>query len=158
MKTKAERKRDVATMKANFALEGGVPDASQEALLSQYIEGTASFQDLFDHAREFVLTHQEREQLEADKERLARNHARLEEEYMKSGKEYDAERKQRARERESMTSEQRKRHEAIDAARANVELSGLKISGKMWRDSLRFARCEITLEEYISLYIKNPCK
>lgn len=52
--TKEERAMSVAQMRANFAHEGGAPDAEQEALLDQYIEGTAILADLYTHAREYV--------------------------------------------------------------------------------------------------------
>ena len=65
--TKEERSLRVANMRANFAQEGGAPDAQHEALLERYIEGTATLADLYDHAREYLYTFQERERLRLNK-------------------------------------------------------------------------------------------
>ena len=57
--------------------------------------------------------------------------------------------KQKSLQRAGMSTEQRKRHEALDFARANVELSGGKISEKDAQESLRWANGEITMDEYL---------
>jgi hypothetical protein len=149
--TKEERSLRVANMRANFAQEGGVPDAEHEALLDHYIEGTATLADLYDHAREYVYTYQERERLRLDKETLTVEFQRMREQYDASMQTYDEEQKQKNHDRRGMSSEQRERHKAIDSARASVELSGGKISEETWRDSLRYADGEITMDEYLAL-------
>lgn len=144
----------VAQMRANFAHEGGVPDAEHEALLNQYIEGTATLADLYTHAREYVYTAQERQQLEIDKERLAADFSRMREEYDAEMKAYAQRHEQKNMDRQRMSIEERERHEALDAARANVELSGFKIGEEEWQQSLRWANGEITMEEYLALRTK----
>jgi hypothetical protein len=159
MTTKEERKRHVETMKVNFALDGGAPDPAHLALLECYIEGSATFQDLYDHAKEYVLMHQQREQLVAEKERFSQEYTHMTEEYATSAKMYEEEQLRKALECRSITEEQRRRYNAIDVARANVELSGFSISDRAWKDSLRFANCELTYEEYVELQklrIKAP--
>lgn len=52
--TKEERRRHVAQMNANFAIEGFKPDAQDEALQKRYIEGTTTLDDMLAHAREFA--------------------------------------------------------------------------------------------------------
>jgi hypothetical protein len=60
---------------------GRPPDAEHEALLDRYIEGTATLADLYAHAREYVYTAQERQQLEIDKERLGAEFSRMRVQY-----------------------------------------------------------------------------
>lgn len=60
--TKEERSKSVAQMRANFAHEGLVPDTCDEALLGQYIEGTVTLADLYEHACAYAAAAQEREQ------------------------------------------------------------------------------------------------
>ena len=50
-----------------------------------------------------------------------------------------------------LSEEQRKRHEALDFARANVELSGGKISEEAAQRGLRWANGEITMDEYLAV-------
>lgn len=52
--TKAERRRHVAQMNANFAIEGFTPDAEDKELQRRYIEGQATLDDMLKHAREFA--------------------------------------------------------------------------------------------------------
>jgi hypothetical protein len=155
MTSKEERNRRVANMRANFAQEGGVPDAEHEALLDRYIEGNATLADLYEHAREYVYSYRELEQQRLDKEQSDVDFARMHEQFVASVKSFDAEQKQRNVERIGMSDEQRRRHEAIDFARANVELSGYKVSEETWHDSLRYANGEITMEEYLALRRDN---
>jgi len=152
--TKEERAMRVAQMRANFAHEGGTPDAEHEALLDQYIEGTATLADLYTHAREYVYTAQERQQLEIDKERLGAEFSRMRVQYDAETEVYAQEQEQKNIDRRRMSKEQRERHEALDAARANVELSGFTIGEEHWQQSLRWANGEITMDEYLALRTK----
>ncbi|KAB8041270.1 antitoxin VbhA family protein [Janthinobacterium aquaticum] len=76
--------------------------------------------------------------------------ARLREQYDADMQAYDAAQKQKNIERQSMSAEQRERHEALDFARANVELSGGKISEEEWQHGLRWANGEIDMDAYIA--------
>ena len=53
--TKTEREKHVAQMRANFAIEGMQPDAEDLAMQQRYIDGTASTDDLLQHARAFAI-------------------------------------------------------------------------------------------------------
>ncbi len=149
--TKEERRLRVANMRANFAQEGGAPDAQHEALLERYIEGTATLADLYDHAREYLYTYQERERLRLNKAVADIEFQQLREQYDVGRKAYSREQEHKNDERRGMSAEERERHETIDSARANVELSGFKVSNAAWRDSLRYANGEISIEEYLAL-------
>lgn len=48
-----ERCNHVSAMRANFAIEGMYADAEDIALQERYIAGTASLDDLLNHARAF---------------------------------------------------------------------------------------------------------
>lgn len=76
--------------------------------------------------------------------------AHMREQYAASMQAYDAAQKQKNIERQSMSAEQRERHEALDFARANVELSGGKISEEDWQHGLRWASGEIDMDAYIA--------
>lgn len=76
--------------------------------------------------------------------------ARMREQYDAGMQAYDAAQKQKNIERQSMSAEQRKRHEALDFARANVELSGGKISEEEWQRGLRWANGDIGMDEYLA--------
>lgn len=152
--TKEERSLRIAQMRTNFAREGGIPNAEKEALLDRFIEGNATWAQLYDHALEYVTTAREREQLRLAKEKSVPDFQSLREAYEAEAKIYEAEQSQKNIERRRMSKEQRERHEAIDAARANVELSGFNISEENWRDCMRYANCEITIDEYLSLRAK----
>ena len=52
--SRADRKRRVAQMLASSRLEGLEPDEAHQQLLQEYIEGTASLDDLIAHARQFA--------------------------------------------------------------------------------------------------------
>lgn len=148
---KEERALRVAQMRAHFAQEGGVADPEKEAWLERFIEGSASLADLFDHAREYLTTAQEREDMRLAKEHDAAAFQRMREQYDASLPAYEAKKKQRNLERAGMSEEQRKRHETLDFARANVELSGGKISEEAAQRGLRWANGEITMDEYLDL-------
>lgn len=148
---KKERALRVAQMRARFAQEGGVATPEKEAFLDRFIEGTASLTDLFDHAREYLTTAQEREDLRLAKENDAAAFQRMREQYDASIPAYEEKKKQRNLERAGMSEEQRKRHEALDFARANVELSGGKISEAAAQRGLRWANGEITMDEYLAV-------
>lgn len=152
--TKEERAMRVSQMRANFAHEGGTPDVEHEALLEQYIEGNATLADLYTHAREYVYTAQQRQQLEIDKVRLGAEFRQMRVQYEAGMKIYAKEQEQKNIDRRGMSKEQRERHEAVDAARANVELSGFAIGEVHWQQSLRWANGEITTEEYLALRTK----
>jgi len=77
--------------------------------------------------------------------------ARMREQYEAGMQAYDAEQKQKNIERQAMSAEQRRRHEALDYARANVELSGGKISEEDWQHGLRWANGEITMDAYLAV-------
>ena len=149
--TKEDRILQVAQMRAHFAQDGGVAIPEKEAMLERYIEGSASLADIVDRAREYVTTAQEREQLRLDKERDAAAFQHMREQYAASIPAYEEEKKQRNLDRAGMSKEQRKRHEALDFARANVELSGGKISEEAAQRGLRWANGEITMDEYLDL-------
>lgn len=146
-----ERRQCIAQMRTNFAREGGIPDKEKEAILDCFIEGNATWADIFDQAYEYVTTAQERGQLQLAKEKSASEFRHLRDEYEAEANVYKEEQKQKNIERRGMGKEQRERHEAIDAARADMELSGFSMSEEKWRDCLRYANCEITLDEFLSL-------
>lgn len=148
---KDERALRVAQMRARFAQEGGVAAPENEAFLDRFIEGTASLADLFDHAPEYLTTAQEREDMRLAKQSDAPAFQRMREQYEASIPAYEEKKKQRNLERAGMSEEQRKRHEALDFARANVELSGGKISEEAAQRGLRWANGEITMDEYLDL-------
>jgi hypothetical protein len=52
--SRADRERHVAQMLASSRLEGLEPDEAHQQLLQEYIEGTASLDDLLTHARQFA--------------------------------------------------------------------------------------------------------
>jgi hypothetical protein len=52
--TRAQRQKHVRQMNANHAIEGFAPDATDKQLQQQYIDGTASLEDMLAHAREFA--------------------------------------------------------------------------------------------------------
>lgn len=54
MTSRADRERHVAQMLANSRLEGLEPDEAYQQLLQEYIEGTASLDDLLVHAGQFA--------------------------------------------------------------------------------------------------------
>jgi len=53
--TKAEREKHVAQMRANNRIEGFLPDADDLAMQQRYIDGTATTDDLMQHARTFAI-------------------------------------------------------------------------------------------------------
>ena len=75
---------------------------------------------------------------------------RMREQYDASLPAYEEMKKQRNLERAGMSEEQRKRHEALDFAWANVELSGGKISEEAAQQGLRWANGEISMDEYLA--------
>lgn len=54
MTSRADRERHVAQMLASSRLEGLKPDDDHQKLLQAYIEGTASLDDLLNHARNYA--------------------------------------------------------------------------------------------------------
>lgn len=54
MTSRADRERHVAQMLASSRLEGLEPDEDHQKLLQAYIEGTASLDDLLNHARDYA--------------------------------------------------------------------------------------------------------
>jgi len=54
MTSRADRERYVAQMLASSRLEGLEPDEDHQKLLQAYIEGTASLDDLLNHARNYA--------------------------------------------------------------------------------------------------------
>lgn len=54
MTTKHERAEHVRQANANQALEGLKPDAQDLEIQARYIEGTASLNDLLQHAKNFI--------------------------------------------------------------------------------------------------------
>lgn len=54
MTNRADRERHVAQMLVSSRLEGLEPDEVHQQLLQEYIEGTASLDDLLAHARQFA--------------------------------------------------------------------------------------------------------
>ena len=147
--SKEERAVRVAQMRARFAQEGGVAAPEKEAWLEHFIEGSAFLDNIFTHAPEYVATAQEREDLQQAKEHDAAAFQRMREQYEASLPAYEEMKRQRNLERAGMSEEQRKRHEALDFARANVELSGGKISEEAAQRGLRWANGEITMDEYL---------
>lgn len=148
---KKERRTHVGIMLANFKREGGVPDAQHIALLERYIEGTITFGDLFDHTREYVSTAQEREQARSDTKDVSVQLVRLSKEYDESCTAYDEDRRQPALASIGMSSDQRKRQEAVDFARSSLFLSGLKVNETCKQEVARFVRGEISIDEFFSL-------
>lgn len=102
-----------------------------------------------DHAQDHVTTAQEREDLQLAKEYNAAAFQRMREQYAASIVDYEEEQIQKNLQRAGMSAEQRKRHEALDFARANVELSGGKISEEDAQHALRWANGDITMDEYL---------
>lgn len=147
--TKEERAVHAAQMRTHFAQEGWIADPEKEALLDRFVEGTASLADIFNQAREYVTTAQEREDLQLTKEQNALAFQRMREQYEASIPAYEEEQKQKNLQRAGMSMEQRKRHEALDFARANVELSGGKVSEEDAQHALRWANGEISMDEYL---------
>ncbi|MGK5027137.1 antitoxin VbhA family protein [Janthinobacterium sp. RB2R34] len=80
---------------------------------------------------------------------------RMREQYAASIPAYEAEQKQRNLDRAAMSEEQRKRHEALDYARASAGLSGYTISEEDVQRSLRWANGEITMDEFLD--VSRPC-
>lgn len=103
------------------------------------------------HAQADLATEQEHEALRLAKESDAVAFQRMREEYDASLPAYEEKKKQRNLERAGMSEEQRKRHEALDYARASVELSGRKLSEEDEQRSLRWANGEITMDEYLDV-------
>ena len=101
--------------------------------------------------RESLTTAQEHEALRQTKESDAAAFQRMREQYEASLPAYEEMKRQRNLERAGMSEEQRKRHEALDFARANVELSGGKISEEAAQRGLRWANGEITMDEYLDV-------
>jgi hypothetical protein len=60
--TKEQRRQHVATMRANFGIEDMQPDAEDSAWQERYIEGTASLDELLNHARAFAKERRKREE------------------------------------------------------------------------------------------------
>ena len=56
--SKEERRRHVAQMNANFAIEGFKPDAQDEELQRKYIDGATTLDDMLAHARQFAAAAQ----------------------------------------------------------------------------------------------------
>lgn len=54
MTSKHERAENVRQANANQALEGLKPDAQDLEIQARYIEGTASLNDLLQHAKNFI--------------------------------------------------------------------------------------------------------
>jgi hypothetical protein len=54
MTTPEERAQHVRQMLANFQLEGLGPDEADQQLLQAYIDGTATLDELLDHARAYA--------------------------------------------------------------------------------------------------------
>jgi hypothetical protein len=149
--TKEERSRRVANMRANFAQEGGVPDPAQNALLDRYIEGTATLADLLEHAYEYATTAQERQDERLRKAEWETDLRRIYDGYAADMKIRDDELKESASANIGMSREQRQREDAVNAARADSELSGATLSEAIQRDSARYVVGEIGLDEFLSL-------
>jgi hypothetical protein len=149
--TKDERSRNVAKMLANFAQEGQVPDAEDEALLQRYIEGTATLADLYEHASEYAFAAQESKRLQHTREEFITPFELDLEGFDASMKAYDEEQKRKTLANIGISSEQRRRQEAVDFAKASVGLSGFTISEETKRNSARFVAGEITMEEYLAI-------
>lgn len=150
MRSKEERSICVARLRERFAQEGGIPDAEKEALLDGFVEGTVTLANLFDHARDYVTTAAERHELARTIVREAPAFKRMYEEYEASIPAYHEEQRQKNIVRMDMDKEQRERHEAIDAARANVELSGGEVGEDHLQHALRWANGEITMHDYLT--------
>jgi hypothetical protein len=149
--TKEERGRRVANMRANFAHEGGVPDAEQNALLDRYIEGTATLADLLEHAYDYATTAQERQEERLRKAELEPHLQGVYDRYSADMKILDDERKKGASVNIGMSREQREREEAVNAARADSNLSGATLNEAVQRDATRYVAGEIDLDEFLSL-------
>ncbi len=52
--TREERAKIVAEMNANFAIEDMEPDEGDKRRQQQFIDGTATLDDLLNHAKEFA--------------------------------------------------------------------------------------------------------
>lgn len=52
-----ERRKQVYSMRINFALEGIYPDVDDLALQEGYIKGLVTISDMFEHARAFADRH-----------------------------------------------------------------------------------------------------
>ncbi|MFZ6864811.1 hypothetical protein ACO0K7_19510 [Undibacterium sp. Ji67W] len=52
--TRDERAHHVAQMRANFGIEGIEPDEDDKRLQDAYIDGTATIEDLLEHAEKFA--------------------------------------------------------------------------------------------------------
>ena len=98
---------------------------------------------------ECTSSEQESEDLRLAKEQNAAAFQHMREQYKASIPAYEEEQKQKNLQRAGMSMEQRKRHEALDFARANVELSGGKISEEDAQRALRWANGEISMDEYL---------
>ena len=146
---KEKRALHVAQMRAHLAKECDVAAPEKEALLDRFVEGTAALADIFNQAREYVTTAQEREDLQLTKEHNALAFQRMREQYAAGCLAYEEEKKQKNLQRAGMSIEQRQRHEALDFARTNVELSGGKISEEDAQRALRWANGEISMDEYL---------
>ena len=149
--TKEERSRRVANMRANFAQEGGVPDPEQNALLDRYIEGTATLADLLEHAYEYATTAQERQEERLRKAELETHFKKIYDGYTADMKSWDDERKKSASANIGMSRERRQREDAVNAAKADSELSRCKLSEAVERDAARYVAGEIGLDEFLSL-------
>lgn len=149
--TKEERSQRVANMRANFAQEGGVPDPEQNALLDRYIEGTATLADLLEHAYEYATTAQERQEERLRKAELETYLEAIYGRYDADMKIWDDERKKSANVNIGMSKERREREEAVNAARADSDLSGATLSEAVQRDATRYVAGEIDLDEFLSL-------
>lgn len=54
LSTAEERAKHLAQANANQAIEGIEPSAEDKAIQEKYVEGTASVEDLLQHAKDFV--------------------------------------------------------------------------------------------------------
>jgi hypothetical protein len=55
--SKELRRKHVAAMRANFAIEDMYPDVEDLALQDRYIDGTVSLDELLNHARAYAAKH-----------------------------------------------------------------------------------------------------
>lgn len=55
--SKELRRKHVAAMRANFAIEDMYPDAEDLARQDRYIDGTVSLDELMNHARAYAAKH-----------------------------------------------------------------------------------------------------
>jgi hypothetical protein len=154
--TNEERSLRVANMRANFAHEGGVPDAEHEALLDRYVEGTATLADLYEHAREYLFTVQEREQQRLKVEALQAGSQRMAQDYEEGAKVYEEEQRREALANIGMSAEHRARHEAVRDAMASARLSGDTVSEQMKLDAARYVSGELTIDEFLALRGLKP--